>query len=268
MAAPRFNPVRRGMGAGSPQAQQIAAGAEQAASGGFAVAAAAGASLGPAAPIALAVIGIAALIAHFVGGGCGQACIIAAKAEQIYEAAADNLLAVGKLGMITAEEAVAGMQLFIQGGVQHEAALGNTSQEQAGAKHLTEVIQNEIAAAQSLPSTRSAPLDLTRAAAAFLQPGAAGWYPDALGPAEQLTLAYLQGLPAGGGPRTLPGSTAPDTGLVAQVGGVLSSVADSVSSALGLTPGSAVVVPYPSPVVLLVVVGAGIWLISTLGSRN
>jgi hypothetical protein len=94
---------------------------------GVAIGASSGLIAASSAAIAVPVIGAAvalvALIAHFVGGGCGNACVDSAKAEQIYEVAADDILAVAKLGMIGQADAIAAMQALLQGGQQHMAQL-------------------------------------------------------------------------------------------------------------------------------------------------
>lgn len=156
---PPFPRAPRALGAGSPAGEQAAEFASGGASVASGIATATGAAASVAAgtagtlatvavaaiPIVGAVAALGALLAQFIGGGCGSACVNAAETEQIYEAAADNLLAVGKAGMITRDEAIAGMQALIQAGVQHEAQLA-TKQGQAGSGNLTKVINAEIAA--------------------------------------------------------------------------------------------------------------------------
>src|SRR5207237_5114748 len=149
------------------------------------------AAAGPAAPFVAAGAAAVALFTHVFGGGCGHACIDAAKIEQIYEAAADNLLAVGKLGMISRAEAVGGMQMLMQAGQQHEAQL-NDSQAQKGAANLSKVVAAEINAANSLPEAARVPLDLNRARSVYMS--GHGWYPDSLSAAAQWTDQYLAGL--------------------------------------------------------------------------
>jgi len=137
---------------------------------------------------------ITMLMAKFVGKGCGAACIDASKVEQIYEVAADNMLAVGKLGMISRGEAIAAMQYFIQGGQQHEAQL-NQQHSKAGADNLTKVINAEIDAAGSLPDSPSKPIDLAAARAAYIQP-VSGWYSDSVAAGAQLSDQVLNSLAA------------------------------------------------------------------------
>jgi hypothetical protein len=132
------------------------------------------------------------LISKFIGKGCGQACIDASKAEQIYEAAADNLYAVGKLGMVSRAEAIAAMQMFLQGGLQHEAQL-NQPHSKKGAENLTKVINAEIAAAGSLPESASKPIDIAAARSVYKK-AKSGWYPDSIAAGAQLSDQVLSSL--------------------------------------------------------------------------
>jgi len=143
-------------------------------------------------PVVSIAVSLGLLIAHFIGHGCGAACVDAAKAEQIYELAADNLAAVFKLGMITLEQAVAGMVYFIGLGQQHEATFAD-KQADKGSEHLTGIIRQEIQGVQAAPKPKPQPLDLTKATAAYVS--GPGWYPDSVNAAAQLTTEYLNALP-------------------------------------------------------------------------
>jgi hypothetical protein len=190
----------RGLGTGDPAAQQALGGAATiatatagAASTGVLGTAALGLATGPAAPFVIAGIVIAALLAKFIGGGCGQACIDASMAEQIYEAAADNAYALFAAGMVPLAAAVAFMQQMIAAGQQHMAQLGDTKQLRNGSANLTKVINAEIAAAQSLPTPTEVPLDLNAARAKYLSGGGRGtWYPQSLSAADQITDQWVQ----------------------------------------------------------------------------
>lgn len=160
------------------------------------------APLGPAAPfVALGAVA-ASLIVSMIGGGCGSACVDASKAEQIYEAGADNLWAVYKAGMISKSQFIAGAQAFIRAGQQHEAKLASQKQAAHGANNLTSVINALIAGAQGYPDPPARALDLSTAHGLYVSGG--GWYPDSLQAAAQLADAYLQSLPAA----QLPAATA------------------------------------------------------------
>lgn len=179
--------VRRGLGNG-----RAAAGA----AGGTAINV--GTKLLAVNPIAGAAViiggAITMLISKFIGKGCGHACIDASKVEQIYEAAADNLYAVGKLGMITRGEAIAAMQYLIQGGQQHEAQL-NQPHSKKGTENLTKVINAEIAAAGSLPETATVPIDMAKARGVYVQ-AKSGWYADSVTAGAQLSDQVLSSLAA------------------------------------------------------------------------
>ena len=160
---------------------------------------------GPAAPFVAAAGEIVSILSAFFGGGCGQTCVVAAQTEQVYEATADNILAVAKAGMMSGEDAISIMQNLITVGQQQET---QNKPGAAGSANLERVIQGEIADAQSVgPPTQ--PLDLTAARELYVgasasQPGgvgAAGWEPGIVQAASQLTDQILSaGASASGGP--------------------------------------------------------------------
>ncbi len=197
----REGPRRRhqGLGEGLPTASGItAAGGGIAASLIGAKVFGAAAASGPLAPLVLAGTAVVALLLKFFGGGCGDACVDASKIEQIYEAAALDLEEVGKLGMISREEAAQGMQMFIRAGQQHEAQL-NDEHAQEGAANLTKVIEQIIARSQSLSSEAKNPLDLDAARAAYISTSKTlgkEWYPDSLSAAAEMASQYLSSLAA------------------------------------------------------------------------
>ena len=80
---------RRGLGAGTAAGEEGVQIAGTGATIGFTLAGATAAI-----PIVGAVVALGALLASFLGGGCGQACIASSQAEQIYEVACDDLQAV------------------------------------------------------------------------------------------------------------------------------------------------------------------------------
>lgn len=142
-------------------------------------------------PVIGIAIGVALLLVGFLGGGCGAPCVEGSKAEQIYEAAADDILAVFKLGMITAAQAVAIMAHLIAAGQQHLAGF-NTPQANKGADNMQKVIQAEIADVAEAKPAKATPLNLTEAHLHYVQ--GPGWYPDSLVAAGQLADEYLQAL--------------------------------------------------------------------------
>ncbi|MGH9406777.1 MAG: hypothetical protein ACRD3D_13195 [Terriglobia bacterium] len=171
-------------------------------------------------PIVGAVAALGVLLAMYIGGGCGNACIDSSKVEQIYEAAADNLYAVGQLGMITRDEAIAGMQALIQAGQQHEAQL-NDKQAQSGIANLTKVINAEIADCQNLSDTPTTPINLTQAHSVYVS--ASGWYPDSLAAASQASDEYLSQLASARGANpSSPATSSLTSGSVSIAGVTLS----------------------------------------------
>jgi hypothetical protein len=216
------------LGAGSVEAQQIVgsagaiatavttAGTSSAIVGALPFMAAAG----PAAPF-VAIGAIAAtLLAKYIGGGCGSACTNAAKAEQIYEAAADNMRACYVAGMMTAGQFQAICQALIQSGQQHLATFG-TKQAQAGSANLTNVITAEMNALSGAPATLI-PVNLAAAHSLYVSGG--GWYPDSLAAAAQLSDSYLQSLPAPATSTT--GSIIGGTGITGSLGTAATSFFD------------------------------------------
>lgn len=189
--------LRHGMGAGDVQAQKVIGGVSTiatatttAASTGVLGSAALGLATGPAAPFVIAGIVVAALLAKFIGGGCGQACIDASMAQQIYQAAADNAYALYAAGMVPLASAVAFMQQMISAGQQHMAQLGNTKQLKDGSANIVKVINAEIAAAQKLPTPTPVPLDLNSARAKYIS--GSGWYPQSTAAAAQITDQWVE----------------------------------------------------------------------------
>lgn len=142
------------------------------------------------------IAGVATLMAVLhVGEGCGEPCIDAAKGEQLFEAAADNIYAIAKAGMLPSSSAVAAMQWILTQAQQSMASIG-TKQAQDGLAHATKVITAEIAAAQDLPDRQSAPLDPKKIQVLYLTPPMHGWYDDALASAEVLAGNAIAQLPA------------------------------------------------------------------------
>ena len=180
-AFPRLR--QRGLGAGTVIGEDV---------GGSLLAAAP--FTGPAAPIVAAVGALTELVSSFIGGGCGQACINSAQAEQIYEIAGDDLAKAYNLGMITADEYSTGIENVISAGTQHMQALEAT--DPSASKGLANMLKSipSASATPNGPTPGSVPLDLAALQAAFIQPGASGWYAGSVSAGTQLALTYLQAL--------------------------------------------------------------------------
>ena len=147
-------------------------------------------------PISKAVLAIVAGLASVfhIGQGCGQPCVDAAKAEQVFEAAADNILSAGNAGMLSASDAVAAMEYILAQGDQTMSQF-TTKQGAAGKTNMDKVIANEISLAQGLPAAQSSPLDPTKLQSLFIAPGASGWYSDSLSSAETIAAESITQLP-------------------------------------------------------------------------
>jgi|SRR5215831_2580988 len=150
------------------------------------------ATIAVAAPIVGAVIAVALLALSFFHGGCGSPCTNAAKTEQIYESAADNIGAAFRHGLITRAQAIAGMKLMIQLGQQHEQQYG-TEHADKGAAHLTTIIEELIGGVSSEPQPAPHKFSLATAREYYLQPQP-GWYPDALQAGAEVADSYLDSL--------------------------------------------------------------------------
>jgi hypothetical protein len=133
-------------------------------------------------------VGVALILVHYFGHGCGQPCIDAAKAEQIYEAAVDDIFAVYKLGMITQGQTIGIMTHLFAAGTQHMAGF-NTSQANKGAINMQTVISALIAQVPHTAQAKATPLNLNTAHLDYIQ--GPGWYPDALTAATPLADEYL-----------------------------------------------------------------------------
>jgi hypothetical protein len=184
-AFPRLR--RSGLGAGSVTGEKI----------GGSILGSAGivAAVNPIAGGIVAAVGaLTELVTSFIGGGCGQACINSAQAEQIYEIAGDDLAKAYNLGMITADEYSTGIENVISAGTQHMQALEAT--DPSASKGLANMLKSipSASATPNGPTPGSVPLDLSALQAAFIQPGASGWYAGSVSAGTQLALTYLQAL--------------------------------------------------------------------------
>ena len=210
---------RRGLAAGNATvkgASEIAGGA---ATAGIGIAAAAGSAAATAAiPIVGPIVALATLLASFIGGGCGQACINASQAQQIYEYAGQCLDAVAGAGMINQSELLAGLQNLLSAGLQHMQAIGSNSSDAKGTTTLQNALNQDISYAGTIPAVAPNPLNLAQAQALF--PSTSGWYAGSAAAGAQLAVAYLQSLPA---TATATGSTASTPGTVTVLGNTFST---------------------------------------------
>lgn len=193
---------RRGLGQGDQTAVAATKLGGQATTAGLNVVAQSSSNLAESAaaaiPIVGAVVAIGALLASFLGGGCGEACIESSQAEQIYEVACDDLTAVAKLGMLAQSDYANGIQTFVQAGIQHLQSLQQQgdSKAAAGITNLQKSTQGNVSYESSVPAAASVPLNLTTAQNAFIAPNESGWYAASITAGNQLALAYLQSLPS------------------------------------------------------------------------
>lgn len=148
-----------------------------------------GVTLGLAIPIIGAAVAVVLLALHFIGGGCGQPCIEGSKAEQIYEASADNLYQAYKLGMISAVHAMAGMAYLISAGTHHLQQF-NTPEANRGITNMTNTIHAEVQDVQVTKAPKPQPLNLAVVHRDYVS--GPGWYPESITAAAQLSDTLLE----------------------------------------------------------------------------
>jgi hypothetical protein len=122
----------------------------------------------------------------------------ASQIEQAFEAGANNLYAVGKAGMISRDEAIAGMRAFLKKGEEFyklpDIVLGKA--EEKGLANMRVVIGKEIAAAErDLAVTRARLLDVKAARPLYVKFAPGRWYRESVDAAAKLADAYLASLP-------------------------------------------------------------------------
>jgi hypothetical protein len=233
--------------------------------------------------ITAAIAGIIVIMSQFLKGA-DPLQVPAAKLEQVFEAAADNLYSLAKAGFISKAEAVTGIQAFIQAAVQFEQQYaqqtGHPAPFGAAIKNVTSVNNAEIQAVVGLPDIAiiTGPINFTAAKAAYYttvlrntgQVGAGHWYPESIDAAEKVTAEYLQSLD-----RTVVNSVSNALGGVGSVvetaansvGGVIQSLISSLTgtpavatSATG-APVQAAIASSPGTLITWVVmILAGLWL--------
>lgn len=178
-----------GAAAVSAAASAAATGAATAATGGL---------LAAAVPIIGWVAGPVMILLGKIFHGADPRQVPASQIQQAFEAASNNLHYVGKAGMISREEAVAGMRAFLRKGdeffKESEKALGKAGT--AGKAGMHKTIETEITATQRLvATTRTRSLDLVAAPKLYEKPGKAGWYKESLEAGGRLADSYLASLP-------------------------------------------------------------------------
>lgn len=151
-----------------------------------------------------ATLGISAVIAGVVAvvlslfKGANPLQVPAAKIEQAFEAAADNLFAlVVKASMITPAQAVAAMHLLINAADNQEIQANLGVAAQKAITNLTTVINNEIAAVPGVHATTRT-INVVQAHSFYVQPNTAGWYPDSITAAAKMTDQLLAAFQSSG----------------------------------------------------------------------
>jgi hypothetical protein len=148
---------------------------------------------GAGAILAAAALAILLLI-HFIGGGCGDACIEASKGEQIYECAANNLLAIAEqLGMLSYHDFYTLVNACLSAGTIHMQILGKQGDPKAeqGLNNMTTQIEKILTDGATLPFNAPHAMDITAAQAVYLSPSTPGWYSSSIQAGAQVTTALL-----------------------------------------------------------------------------
>jgi len=188
--------------AGGVAAAGAAAGGAAAASAAVSAAATAattagGGLLAAAVPIIGWIAGPVMILLGKIFHGADPRQVPASQIEQAFEAASNNLNYVAKAGMISRDEAVAGMRVFLQKGdefyKENEKTLGKAGP--AGKANMHKVIEAEIAGLRDVATMRTRSLDLLAAQTLYEKPGKAGWYKESLEAAARLADSYLASLP-------------------------------------------------------------------------
>jgi hypothetical protein len=149
---------------------------------------------GPFAPIVAAVGSVAEAIFSFVGGGCGQACVLSATAEQVFEVACDDIEAVGRLGMIGQADYQSAIQEIINAGIAKLQQLEASGDKKAaaGVINLQASTTGNVSFGETLPAAPTVAMNLAQAQAAFKSPTASGWEPTAITSGNNLAAQVLQ----------------------------------------------------------------------------
>lgn len=151
--------------------------------------------------ISAAVAGLAALVSTFFKGA-NPLQVPAAKVEQTFELACDNLWTFYKLGMLSKDAALQGMRDMLTAGQQSLQALilqfpGSqadiTKAVNKGQVNMAKTINAEMAGfSVYTPPVSNVPLDFSTAQSQFT--GGPGWYPESLAASLQLTQQWVSNL--------------------------------------------------------------------------
>jgi Fe2+ transport system protein B len=164
-----------------------------------------GTEIGTAVSIAVPIPGLGeaiaglAKVAAAIFHGADPRQVPAAHIEQVYEVAADKLQHCFLDGMISAAQAVAGMQMFLQAAgqmyAQYASQLG-TNIVAKSISHITTVISATISQTQTAAEPKiTKEIDPTILDQYYPQPNTAGWYPDSIETGTQVAAQYLSTLP-------------------------------------------------------------------------
>ena len=144
-------------------------------------------------PLVGIAVAVVALCLKFFGHGCGNACTETAKLHQVVSATEDNIIAACLNGYISGPEAQTALQGLINTGDQIEEQASQYPQQVANSiQQFTSNIQSSIPGLSSQPATPSKTWDPNAVQALFV--GGAGWYPDSIAQANNLSMQILQSI--------------------------------------------------------------------------
>lgn len=152
-------------------------------------------------PVIGGIVAGVALIAALIFKGADPRQVPASKIEQVFQGAADKLYRAVQAGMITVDQAVAGMEMFIDMGKEiysQNPSLGAATNSPGGKgiANMVKVIEAEEAAARQLHGTAiKAEIDPNAVKNFYPTQGTSGWYSESLAAADQVAGDYLAGLP-------------------------------------------------------------------------
>lgn len=186
---------------------------------------------GPAAPFVAAAGALTSLFGQ-VFGGCGQACVQSATAEQVYESAADNISKAAKAGYISGTQASSAISQILAAGQQNLSQLATANPKaQGGLTNLTNTIQGNLQAVSAIGNATKS-FDPGAVSSLFVPTNASGWE---------------------------SGATAAGAGVAAQALNNLGLTAGQSASATNFS--SEISSLTSSPLLLLAIVGGGIYLL-------
>jgi len=150
-------------------------------------------AIGPATainPIAGAAVAIAAGVSKIVSEffkGANPNQVYSAETEQIYEAAADNIMALVNAGYFDKSTGLTIVNTLISQGTTAMQQLQNKIGNLGGMQNMLTTLNNEAIGIQSLPDIPLLSFTFAQAQSLYIQPNTANWYSNSIAQATILT---------------------------------------------------------------------------------